>query len=80
MNAQALQQVQEIVKSVNIAFDGKLNSDTLFQVVKEATPQVMQYLYFLQIKGFLVSLMWCVAVVFSAFLIGKTVAKLVKES
>ena len=79
MNTEALQQIGEIAKNVSIAFDGKLNSETLVKVTQEVTPRIMGYLYFLQVKSFAVHILWAGAVVVSAYLIGKTILKMIKE-
>lgn len=72
MNIENLQQIAEIAKNINVVFDGKLNSATL----SEMTHTITQYLLIVQVKSFLVNLMWVVGVVVSAYLIGRQLLKL----
>lgn len=79
MNTEMVNQVTEVIKNISIAFDGKLNSETLVQITNTVTPQVVNYLYFLQIKNIVINLMWMIGVVISAYLIGKQLLVLSKE-
>ena len=79
MNTEMVNQVTEVIKNISIAFDGKLNSETLVQITNTVTPQVVNYLYFLQIKSIVINLMWIIGVVISAYLIGKQLLVLSKE-
>lgn len=74
MNQEALRQVAEIAKNLSITFDGKLNSETVVQAIKE----IMPYFYLVQIKEFVGTCIWATAVVVSACIIGKTVMKVIK--
>ena len=79
MNTEMVNQVTEVIKNISIAFDGKLNSETLVQITNTVTPQVVNYLYFLQIKSIVINLMWMIGVVISAYLVGKQLLVLSKE-
>ena len=79
MNTEMVNQVTEVIKNISIAFDGKLNSETLVQITNTVTPQVVNYLYFLQIKSIMINLMWMIGVVISAYLVGKQLLVLNKE-
>ena len=79
MNTEMVNQVTEVIKNISIAFDGKLNSETLVQITNTVTPQVVNYLYFLQIKNIVINLIWMIGVVISAYLIGKQLLVLSKE-
>jgi len=69
------EQILETIKSLNIAFDGKLNSQTLEIVMA----QIIPYLYFIQIKGLIVDIMWCIAIVVSAIFVTRFGQKKGKE-
>ena len=71
MNPELLNQATEIVKNLNVVFDGKLNSETAVQI----TEKITQYLMFVQVKGLVVSIIWAVAVIISAKLIGSAIIK-----
>ena len=71
MNTEMIKEVSEIVKTINIGFDGKLNSETLVSIAEK----VMPYFYMLQLKSMIVHILWAVAVVISAWLIGKAIIK-----
>jgi len=75
MNVEAMKQVTELVKNISIGFDGKLNSETLQTIASEVTPQVLQYLYFLQFKSIIVNLMWVIGVVITGVLVGRRLLK-----
>jgi len=66
-----IEQIQEVIKSFNIAFDGKLNSETIIAI----TDKIMPYFWMLQVKSLIVHILWAVAVVVSAWLIGKALIK-----
>lgn len=78
MNEEVVKQLTEITKNISVVFDGKLNSETLVSVVKEATPQIMHYLYFVQIKSFITEIVWIIGMVVSAYLVGKAIIKYTK--
>lgn len=80
MDQEVLSQVGEIAKNISVAFDGKLNSETLVKIASEITPQIMGYLYFLQIKSLVVHVVWAGAVVISSIVIGRHLLKLCKEA
>ena len=79
MNEQILSQITEIAKSVNIAFDGKLNSETLISITKDVTPQVIKFLYFYRITNLAMAIIWAVCLVLSAWLIGKAIIRKTEE-
>ena len=74
MNNELLANVTEIVKTINVGFDGKLNSETLESIIQESLPQIIQYMYFIQIKGLVISLAWVVGVVIASYLMAKAVS------
>jgi len=76
MTPDQLQQVSEIVKNINIGFDGTLNSETLVQ----AAQQIMPYFWMVQIKSLVVHFAWAGAVVLSAYFIGRALLTAVKEA
>ena len=70
-----IREVAEIVKTLNLTFDGKLNSETLVIV----TEKIMPYFWMLQVKSFIVHAFWAIAVVATAYFIGKALLKMCKE-
>ena len=76
MNPAILTQVSEMVKNINVVFDGKLNSETAVLM----TDKITQYLIFVQIKDFASTVVWAVAITISSWLIGKAIIKLTKDN
>ena len=74
-----VQQIGEIAKNVSVAFEGKLNSETLVQITNTCVEPVIKYMYFLQIKDFAINLLWVVGVTVSAFLVAKTIFKVATQ-
>ena len=71
MDIDTLNKVGEIVKNINVGFDGKLNSETATQI----TATITEYLWMVQLKSLAVNVVWCVAIVFSSWLVSKTLLK-----
>lgn len=65
--------IQEIIKTIN--FSGEFNSETLAEV----TRLILPYLYVLEIKSFMVNLLWSIAVVVAGVSISKAIIKKVEE-
>jgi len=76
MNPTQMAQIVETIKSLDVTFDGNLNSETVTEVVRI----IMPYFYLVQIKSFVVSLVWAIAFTISAYLIGKALFKVFKEN
>ena len=75
MDVTKVQDVVEAIKTLNLNFDGKLNSETLVQIAEN----IMPYFWMLQIKSLVVHIIWAVAIVASAYCLGKALLKLSKE-
>jgi hypothetical protein len=76
MDVETLSKVGEIVKNINVGFDGNLNSETLVDM----TELITQYLWMVQVKSICVNVLWAVAVVISSFLVGKAIMKFSVEA
>lgn len=75
MNTEALKEVAEIAKNLSVTFDGKLNSETVVEAVKE----IMPYFWMSKIMEFAGTCIWSAALVVSAYLVGKAVIKAIKK-
>ena len=65
----------EAIKTLNLTFDGKLNSETLTELAQT----VMPYFYMVQIKSLIIHILWAVAVVVTGYLIGKQLFKFTEQ-
>ena len=65
----------EAIKTLNLTFDGKLNSETLTELAQT----VMPYFYMVQIKSLIIHILWAGAVVVTGYLVGKQVLKVAEK-
>ena len=65
----------EAIKTLNLTFDGKLNSETLTELAQT----VMPYFYMVQIKSLIIHILWAGAVVITGYLIGKQLVKFTEQ-